>query len=176
VGEARAKLFLAVILDLYSRFVVGWALSAVNDRHLTMKALEMALRRRCPGAGLLHHSDQGSTYASEDYQKVLTSRGITCSMTIICELKAIAKQTCLSLNEEHEQTKLQHSISHVTHAVEEMFETVHPAAALERKRLEGIRDRVLDCCPKEPPPPVCTPIECPAPAPLPPPPQGNPIE
>jgi len=80
IGES-AKLYLAAILDLFSRFVVGWAVSAVNDRHLTLKALDMALRRRCPGAGLLHHSDQGSTYASEDYQKVLESRGITCSMS-----------------------------------------------------------------------------------------------
>ena len=69
------------ILDLYSRFVVGWALSAVNDRHLTVRALEMALKRRGPGAGLLHHSDQGCTYASEDYQKLLEARGITCSMS-----------------------------------------------------------------------------------------------
>jgi putative transposase len=75
------KLYLAAIVDLYSRFVVGWALSAVNDRHLTLKALDMALRRRCPGAGLLHHSDQGSTYASEDYQDVLAAHGITCSMS-----------------------------------------------------------------------------------------------
>jgi transposase InsO family protein len=44
----QGKLYLAVILDLFSRFVVGWALSAVNDRHVTMKALDMALRRRCP--------------------------------------------------------------------------------------------------------------------------------
>ena len=49
------KLYLAAILDLYSRFVVGWALSAVNDRHLTLRALDMALKRRCPEAGLLHH-------------------------------------------------------------------------------------------------------------------------
>ena len=77
----NSRLFLAVILDLYSRFVVGWALSAVNDRHLTIKALDMALRRRCPGAGLLHHSDQGSTYASEDYQDVLAAHGIVCSMS-----------------------------------------------------------------------------------------------
>ena len=70
-----------MIIDLFSRFVVGWALSAVNDRHLTIKALDMALRRRCPGAGLLHHSDQGSTYASEDYQDVLELHGITCSMS-----------------------------------------------------------------------------------------------
>ncbi|MHB1843525.1 MAG: IS3 family transposase [Deltaproteobacteria bacterium] len=75
------KLYLAAILDLYSRFVVGWALSAVNDRHLTLKALDMALRRRCPGEGLMHHSDRGSPYASDDYQNVLTAHGITCSMS-----------------------------------------------------------------------------------------------
>ena len=81
VGPSGAKLYLAAIVDLFSRFVVGWALSAVNDRHLTIKALEMALRRRCPDAGLLHHSDQGSTYASEDYRKLLEQHAITCSMS-----------------------------------------------------------------------------------------------
>jgi transposase InsO family protein len=75
------KLYLAAIVDLFSRFVVGWAVSALNDRHLTIRALDMALRRRCPDAGLVHHSDQGSTYASEDYRKVLAARGITCSMS-----------------------------------------------------------------------------------------------
>ena len=54
---SSGKLYLAVVLDLFSRFVVGWAVSAVNDRHLTIKALEMALKRRCPEIGLLHHSD-----------------------------------------------------------------------------------------------------------------------
>ncbi len=77
----NGRFFLAVILDLYSRFVVGWALSAINDRHLTLKALEMALRRRCPDAGILHHSDQGATYASEDYRAALAGRGIICSMS-----------------------------------------------------------------------------------------------
>ena len=80
IGES-GKLYLAVILDLFSRFVVGWAVSACNDRHLTIKALEMALKRRCPEVGLLHHSDQGCTYASEDYQRILASRGIVCSMS-----------------------------------------------------------------------------------------------
>jgi putative transposase len=80
IGES-SKLYLAVILDLFSRFVVGWALSAVNDRHLTIRALDMAVKRRSPGAGLLHHSDQGCTYASEDYQASLEARGITCSMS-----------------------------------------------------------------------------------------------
>ena len=77
----NGKLFLAVILDLYSKFVVGWALSPVNDRHLTISALEMAIKRRCPEIGLLHHSDQGCTYASEDYQRILAGRGVVCSMS-----------------------------------------------------------------------------------------------
>lgn len=80
VGEG-GKLYLAVILDLFSRFVVGWAVSAVNDRHVTLKALGMAIKRRCPEAGLLHHSDQGCTYASEDYQAILEQFGIICSMS-----------------------------------------------------------------------------------------------
>ena len=75
------KLYLAVILDLYSRFVVGWALSESNDRFLTINALDAAIRRRCPQVGLLHHSDRGSTYASEDYQEILEKHGIVCSMS-----------------------------------------------------------------------------------------------
>ena len=75
------KLYLAAILDLFSRFIVGWAVSAVNDRHVTIKALEMALKRRYPEVGLLHHSDQGCTYASKDYQSLLDARGIVCSMS-----------------------------------------------------------------------------------------------
>jgi putative transposase len=80
IGDS-GKLYLAAVLDLFSRFIVGWAVSAVNDRHVTIKALEMALKRRCPDIGLLHHSDQGCTYASEDYQDVLAARGIVCSMS-----------------------------------------------------------------------------------------------
>jgi putative transposase len=87
VGDATellvpgGKVFLAVILDLFSRFVVGWALSGTNDRHLALAALDMAIRRRCPEAGLLSHSDRGSPYASEDYQKSLDAHGIVCSMS-----------------------------------------------------------------------------------------------
>lgn len=76
-----AKFYLAAIVDLYSRLCVGWAVSAVNDRHLVMHALEAAIRRRCPDAGLVHHSDRGSTYASEDYRGLLTEHGIECSMS-----------------------------------------------------------------------------------------------
>src|SRR3954462_8540022 len=61
---------MAAGLDLFSRFVVSWALSAVNDRRLTLKALAMAVARRCPDPGLLHHSDRGCTYTCDDYQNV----------------------------------------------------------------------------------------------------------
>jgi putative transposase len=80
LGEG-GKLYLAVILDLFSRFVVGWAVSRVNDRHLTLSALEMALARRRPGPGLWHHSDRGCTYASEDYRARLVAAEMLCSMS-----------------------------------------------------------------------------------------------
>jgi transposase InsO family protein len=78
---SSGKLYLAAVLDLFSRFIVGWAVSAVNDRHLTIHALESALKRRGPEIGLLHHSDRGCTYASADYQALLDARGIVCSMS-----------------------------------------------------------------------------------------------
>jgi putative transposase len=81
VIAGSTKLYLAAIMDLYSRFVVGWAVSASNDRHLAIKALENAVKRRRPASGLLHHSDQGSPYTSEDYQSALEANGIACSMS-----------------------------------------------------------------------------------------------
>ncbi len=81
VIAGRGNLYLAVVLDLFSRFVVGRAVSAVNDRHVAIKALDMALKRRCPSGDLLHHSDQGCTDASEDCQAILEAHGITGSMS-----------------------------------------------------------------------------------------------
>jgi len=74
-------LFLAPILDLYSRMVVGWAMEAYLDRRLTLKALKMALRRRRPSAGFLHHSDQGRQFASNDYQALLDAHEALISMS-----------------------------------------------------------------------------------------------
>jgi transposase InsO family protein len=74
-------LYLAVVMDLFSRRIVGWALGTINDRGLVMAALEKALTQRCPKPGLLHHSDRGSQYASADYQTLLATNGITCSMS-----------------------------------------------------------------------------------------------
>ena len=74
-------LYLAAILDLFSRRVVGWAMSENVDRHLALAALDMALAQRRPSGNLVHHSDRGSTYASEDYRAALETRGIECSMS-----------------------------------------------------------------------------------------------
>jgi len=74
-------LYLAAILDLFSRRIVGWATSANIDRHLALSALEMALRERRPREGLVHHSDRGSTYASSDYRDALDAHGLECSMS-----------------------------------------------------------------------------------------------
>jgi transposase InsO family protein len=74
-------LYLAVLLDLYSRRVVGWAMSEHNDETLTLAALRMALDQRRPEAGLIHHSDRGATYASGTYQDALAKHGLVCSMS-----------------------------------------------------------------------------------------------
>jgi putative transposase len=74
-------LYLAVLLDLCSRFVVGWAVREHLGRQLALDALEMALARRRPGPGVLHHSDRGSQYASGDYQAVLARHGFVASMS-----------------------------------------------------------------------------------------------
>jgi transposase InsO family protein len=74
-------LYLAVVLDLCSRRVVGWALSARLDRHLVLSALGRAQARRRPPPGLLHHSDRGKEYTCGDYQAQLVQAGIVCSMS-----------------------------------------------------------------------------------------------
>jgi len=74
-------LYLAVIIDLYSRKVVGWALDRRMTVNLVKDALTMAVWRRRPPPGLIHHTDRGSQYASHDYQRELKRYGMVCSMS-----------------------------------------------------------------------------------------------
>ena len=74
-------LYLCVLLDLYSRKVVGWSMSGSNDGALVKAALYMALQHRQPTSGLIHHSDRGSTYAMRSYQTILSENGIQASMS-----------------------------------------------------------------------------------------------
>ena len=74
-------MYLAAVMDLYSRKIVGWAMSKTMTATLATTALEMAIYRRRPLKGLLHHSDRGVQYASKEYQKLLKKYGTICSMS-----------------------------------------------------------------------------------------------
>jgi len=74
-------LYLAVFIDLYSRAVVGWSMDSRMTATLVTDALQMAMWKRRPGAGLLVHSDRGSQYASDEYQRLLRDNGFVCSMS-----------------------------------------------------------------------------------------------
>lgn len=74
-------LYLATVLDLYSRRIVGWAMSDRMKSQLVIDALAMAIEQRRPPAGLIHHSDRGSQYASGAFQALLKAHGMTCSMS-----------------------------------------------------------------------------------------------
>jgi transposase InsO family protein len=78
---AEGWLYVAIVLDLFSRRIVGWSMSASMTAQLVTDALVIALWRRGKPAALLHHSDQGSQYTSEQFQRLLAENGVTCSMS-----------------------------------------------------------------------------------------------
>jgi transposase InsO family protein len=121
---AQGWLYLAVILDLFSRRVVGWATSQNVDRHLALAALDNALVLRRPRAGLVHHSDRGSTYASSDYRKALETRGIECSMSRSgdCWDNAVAESFFSSLKREMEEIDDLESRAGATHYIAEYID------------------------------------------------------
>jgi transposase InsO family protein len=81
IATGEGWLYLAAVEDLYTRKIVGWSLSERIDSRLVVDALEMAIQRELPGAGLKAHSDRGVQYASADYQSLLQRHGVTCSMS-----------------------------------------------------------------------------------------------
>ena len=81
VPTAEGFLFLAVVLDLASRRVVGWSMQETLEAQLAVAALRMAIARRGPAPGLLHHSDRGTQYAGDAFQKLLTAHGMQASMS-----------------------------------------------------------------------------------------------
>lgn len=81
VATGEGWLYAAVILDLYSRQVVGWAMAPTEDGELTELALQMAIARRHPEAGLLHHSDRGTEFTCDRYQTALRAIGVEVSMS-----------------------------------------------------------------------------------------------
>lgn len=81
IWTAQGWLYVAAVVDLYSRRVVGWSMSSSMAAQLVTDALIMAIWRRGKPDGLLHHSDQGSQYTSEQFQRLMAEHGITCSMS-----------------------------------------------------------------------------------------------
>ncbi len=81
IPTGEGWLYLAAVEDLYSRRVVGWSMADHLESRLVVDALALAVERRLPGEGLLAHSDRGSQYASDHYQRLLARHGITCSMS-----------------------------------------------------------------------------------------------
>ncbi len=102
IWTAEGWAYLAVLLDLYSRKVVGWALGKTLSRELAMAALTRALVIRKPPAGLVHHTDRGSQYASSDYQRALRLVGARCSMSRVgnCWDNAVAESFFATLKKE----------------------------------------------------------------------------
>jgi len=81
ISTHQGWLYLAIVMDLYSRRVVGWSMSQWISRHLVMDALRMAIESRRPEALLIHHSDRGAQYTSDDFRNELIKHGIRCSMS-----------------------------------------------------------------------------------------------
>lgn len=81
IPTLQGWIYLAVVMDLYSRRIVGWSMSDRMKQDLALNALKMAIALRRPGAGLIHHSDRGSQYTATDYQIMLKEHGITPSMS-----------------------------------------------------------------------------------------------
>jgi len=81
IPTSEGWLYLAVVLDLFSRRVVGWSMSDTMPQELTIAALQMAIINRRPAPGLMHHSDRGSQYAAHAYRQLLADTGMVCSMS-----------------------------------------------------------------------------------------------
>lgn len=81
IWTAQGRLYLAVVLDLISRCVVGWSMKEAMTAQMVTDALMMAIWRRGRPDALLHHSDQGSQYTSESFQRLMADHAFTCSMS-----------------------------------------------------------------------------------------------
>lgn len=102
VPTRQGGLYLATVMDLYSRQIVGWSMNTRNTRELVCDALNMAIMHRRPKAGLLHHSDRGITYTSVQYRALLQGHGMQVSMSRVgnCHDNAVAESFFANLKNE----------------------------------------------------------------------------
>lgn len=137
IWTAEGWMYLAAILDLYSRAVVGWALDTTLSTKLPLTALDMAVRRRNPSAGLVHHSDRGCQYTSAEYRRELGKLGVTVSMSRKgnCWDNAVAESFFATLKTELIYEQEWSSRSELRSAVFEYIEIFY-----NRKRLHSSLD------------------------------------
>jgi putative transposase len=137
VWTEEGWLFLAVLLDLFSRKVIGWAMNERMTKGLAISALRMAIENRKPGAGLVHHTDRGSQYACGQYRAILKAHKMICSMSRKgnCWDNAVAESFFHSLKTElihHETFKTREE------ATQKIFEWIE--VFYNRKRLHSTLD------------------------------------
>jgi transposase InsO family protein len=134
IWTSSGWVYLAAILDLFSRAVVGWAVDTSLSTKLPLAALESAIQRRRPGKGLLHHSDQGCQYTSYDYQTALLELGVSVSMSRKgnCWDNAVAESFFSTLKLELIHRKSWRDVNHVR---QEAFEYIE--AFYNRRRLHS---------------------------------------
>lgn len=129
--------YLAVILDLFSRKVIGWSISRSIDRYLTLGALEMAIARRSPPEGVIHHSDRGSQYLCGDYIELLEKHGfiISCSAKGNPYDNAWVESFMKTLKDNEvylwEYKTLLNVTDRVPHFIEEVYNRKRPHSALD---------------------------------------------
>jgi len=127
IGTAEGWLYLAAIVDSYSRLVVGWAMSKERDEQLVIKAATMAITQRRPGAGLVHHSDRGSQYTSQGYLAVLKEAEIQVSMSKKgdCYDNALMESIFGTLKEECVERQIYQTRAEARNAVFEYIEVFY---------------------------------------------------
>jgi putative transposase len=117
-------LYLSVILDLFSRRVIGWSMQYTMEAKLALDALRMALEQRRPGAGVIHHTDRGVQYACDEYRKLLTKYGMERSMSrkADCWDNAVSESFFATLKSELIETRIWETREQVRAAVFEYIE------------------------------------------------------
>ena len=102
IATRTGWLYLAILMDLYSRKIIGWSMSNSNDKKLVLNALDMAVTRRQPKSGVLHHTDRGAIYSSDEYREKLSTHQFISSMsrTADCYDNAVAESFFSTLKNE----------------------------------------------------------------------------
>lgn len=139
-------LYLAVILDLYSRRVIGWSMAAHCREDLTLAALNMAIDARKPAAGLLHHSDRGNHYTGSRYQSLLAQTGMRCSMSRIanCRDNAVAESFFSTLKNEQTLHDRYHTRAQARAAIFEFIELFYNPVR-QHSHLNGLSPMQFEC-------------------------------